>query len=73
MIPTLRELEQEAILEALWLLKGNRTNAAKALGISLRTLRNRLKEYRKQGCVIAEPNSTRERGKTHDTNRNAKP
>jgi two-component system response regulator FlrC len=28
---------------------GNRTHAAKRLGISIRTLRNKLREYRQQG------------------------
>jgi two-component system response regulator FlrC len=28
---------------------GNRTHAAKRLGISIRTLRNKLREYREQG------------------------
>lgn len=48
-IKTLAELEQEAILEALKRNEGNRTHAAKMLGISLRTLRNKLALYRKSG------------------------
>jgi two-component system response regulator FlrC len=41
----LRDLEQRAILEALEAVGGNRRAAAERLGISLRTLQYRLKEY----------------------------
>ena len=42
-LPTLERL---AIGEALRREGGNRTHAARSLGISLRTLRNKLREYR---------------------------
>jgi transcriptional regulator with GAF, ATPase, and Fis domain len=42
---TLRELEQEAILAALQAQGGNRRKAAEQLGIGLRTLYTRLREY----------------------------
>jgi len=42
---TLRELEREAILAALAAHKGNRRKAADELGIGLRTLYTRLREY----------------------------
>ena len=42
---TLRDLEREAILAALAACGGNRREAAKQLGIGLRTLYARLKEY----------------------------
>jgi len=42
---TLRELEREAILAALAACKGNRRTAAEQLGIGLRTLYTRLREY----------------------------
>jgi len=42
---TLAELERRQILLALEHCKGNRTHAAKKLGISIRTLRNKLHEY----------------------------
>ncbi|MFZ2088312.1 MAG: sigma-54 dependent transcriptional regulator [Desulfobaccales bacterium] len=43
---TLREMEQHLIFQALDETSGNRTHAAKLLGISVRTLRNKLHEYR---------------------------
>ena len=42
-------LEKQAILAALRQTAGNRTQAAAALGISIRTLRNKLQEYRDAG------------------------
>src|SRR5262249_38343287 len=42
----LASLEGLAIQEALRRENGNRTHAARVLGISLRTLRNKLREYR---------------------------
>jgi DNA-binding NtrC family response regulator len=44
-IVPLDDLEKNAILRALDVCKGNRTHAAKRLGISIRTMRNKLKEY----------------------------
>jgi DNA-binding NtrC family response regulator len=41
----MRDLERRAIEQALKRHEGNRTHAAKELGISLRTLQYRLKEY----------------------------
>jgi DNA-binding NtrC family response regulator len=51
-VQPLRELEKQAILRALEHTGGNRTKAAELLGISIRTLRNKLKEY---AVEIAEP------------------
>ncbi|MCB1081941.1 MAG: sigma-54-dependent Fis family transcriptional regulator [Chlamydiia bacterium] len=42
---TMKELEKKHILKTLERLGGNRTMAAHQLGISVRTLRNKLKEY----------------------------
>ncbi len=42
---TLAELEKNHILSTLELLENNKTKAAKTLGISLRTLRNKIKIY----------------------------
>ena len=41
----LSEVEKELILSTLDYCQGNRTHAAEVLGISIRTLRNKLKEY----------------------------
>ena len=46
---TLDEIERNVILEALKYHEGNRTHTAKALGISIRTLRNKIAEYRVLG------------------------
>jgi DNA-binding NtrC family response regulator len=46
---SLDELEKQAIRAALRQTGGNRTQAASALGISVRTLRNKLHEYREAG------------------------
>jgi two-component system response regulator FlrC len=46
--PTLREAEKVLIAKALDHTEGNRTHAAKLLGISVRTLRNKLNEYKQQ-------------------------
>jgi len=46
---TLWEVERQMILQALNKNDSNRTHAAKVLGISVRTLRNKLQEYRQKG------------------------
>ncbi len=46
---TMDEIERHAILEALEKTGGNRTRAADMLGIGLRTLQRKLKEYRLAG------------------------
>jgi two-component system response regulator FlrC len=45
-IKTIREMEKELIIRTLRMTGGNRTRAAESLGISVRTLRNKLNEYR---------------------------
>ena len=45
------EVEKIMIEKALCTVEGNRTRAAEILGISVRTLRNKLAEYR-QGCEL---------------------
>lgn len=50
-IKPLFELEKEAILEALKACKGNKSKAAELLGITARTLRNKLKLYQEQGIL----------------------
>jgi two-component system response regulator AtoC len=48
----LAQMEKQAILAALRQTGGNRTKAAEQLGISIRTLRNKLQEYRADGEVV---------------------
>ena len=50
----LAELERMAILEALRRVHGNRTHAARLLGISLRTLRNKLRILRHAGDLTPD-------------------
>jgi two-component system response regulator FlrC len=45
---SLKELEKKTIFYALDRTNGNRTHAAEILGISVRTLRNKLNEYREK-------------------------
>jgi DNA-binding NtrC family response regulator len=51
-IQTLDDLERNAIQGALRQTGGNRTQAAAALGISIRTLRNKLQAYRDAGHSV---------------------
>jgi len=48
---TLSQVEQKLILQTLQLTEQNRTRAAEILGISIRTLRNKINEYRQAGLV----------------------
>jgi DNA-binding NtrC family response regulator len=45
---TVREMEKELIIRTLEDVNDNRTHAAEILGISIRTLRNKLQEYRQE-------------------------
>lgn len=47
---SLWEMERELIFQTLARVRENRTHAAKELGISIRTLRNKLREYRGTNC-----------------------
>ncbi len=49
---TLDEIERAVILKSLAYHNGNRTHTARELGISIRTLRNKLNEYRKIGIDV---------------------
>jgi DNA-binding NtrC family response regulator len=51
-IPTIHEMEMHLIIKSLDKTAGNRTKASELLGISVRTLRNKLGEYRKIGMDI---------------------
>jgi DNA-binding NtrC family response regulator len=56
---TVAEVERDLILDTLDHCLGNRTHAAKILGISIRTLRNKLGEYTTAGIAVAEPGQAR--------------
>jgi len=52
---TVADVERDLILETLRHCLGNRTHAANILGISIRTLRNKLNEYAGDGVAIPPP------------------
>ena len=56
---TVAQVECDLILDTLDHCLGNRTHAAKILGISIRTLRNKLNEYVSAGLDVAEPGGIR--------------
>ena len=49
---TVAEVERDLILETLKHCLGNRTRAAIVLGISIRTLRNKLNDYAAAGLAV---------------------
>ncbi len=49
---TLDDIERTVIIEALQYHQGNRTHTAKALGISIRTLRNKISDYKGLGIHL---------------------
>lgn len=56
---TVAEVEQDLILSTLDHCFGNRTHAANILGISIRTLRNKLKQYADDGVSVPQPGEVR--------------
>jgi DNA-binding NtrC family response regulator len=46
---TVAEAERQLILETLTFVNNNKTRAAELLGVSLKTLHNKLKEYENRG------------------------
>jgi two-component system, response regulator FlrC len=56
---TVADVERDLILDTLDHCLGNRTHAARILGISIRTLRNKLNEYDAAGVVVPEPGQAR--------------
>ena len=52
---TVAQVEQALILDTLSHTLGNRTHAAVILGISIRTLRNKLNEYVAAGVPVPPP------------------
>jgi hypothetical protein len=56
-LPTLAEVEREHILATLDGCGGNRTRAAQLLDISVRCLRNKLRQYRASGVIVPKRNT----------------
>ena len=52
---TVAEVERDLIIDTLSHCLGNRTHAANILGISIRTLRNKLKLYSGDGVAVPQP------------------
>lgn len=57
---TVAEVERNLILDTLDHCLGNRTHAANILGISIRTLRNKLKQYSDEGLQVPVPGEVRD-------------
>ncbi|QPF86403.1 helix-turn-helix domain-containing protein [Bradyrhizobium genosp. L] len=49
---TVDEVERELVLQTLARCNGNRTRAARVLGLSVRTLRNKIREYSADGIEV---------------------
>ena len=56
---TVADVERDLILDTLDHTLGNRTHAANILGISIRTLRNKLNQYADEGTRVPEPGERR--------------
>jgi DNA-binding NtrC family response regulator len=52
---TVSDVERDLIIDTLLHCLGNRTHAANILGISIRTLRNKLKQYGQSGFSVPTP------------------
>jgi DNA-binding NtrC family response regulator len=51
---TVGEVERELVLQTLARCDGNRTRAARVLGLSVRTLRNKIREYSADGIDVPQ-------------------
>jgi DNA-binding NtrC family response regulator len=52
---TVADVERALIIDTLQHTLGNRTHAATILGISIRTLRNKLRQYGEEGVAVPPP------------------
>lgn len=51
-LKTLKEIQREAIINALIYYKGNLTKTSKALGISISSLKDKARDYRSMGYEV---------------------
>ncbi len=51
---TLKEMEKRLIFKTLEKAEGNRTKASEILGVSVRTIRNKLNGYKQEGLMIVD-------------------
>ena len=49
---TVGEIERELVLQTLARCDGNRTRAARVLGLSVRTMRNKIRQYSAEGIDV---------------------
>ena len=49
---TVGEIERELVLQTLARCDGNRTRAARVLALSVRTLRNKIRQYSAEGIEV---------------------
>jgi DNA-binding NtrC family response regulator len=56
---TVVDIERELILRTLARHRGSRTRAAQDLKISVRTLRNKINEYKSSGVAVPAPGRSR--------------
>ena len=59
---TVADLERQLILDTLHHCQGNRTRAAALLGISIRSLRNKLSDYAALGLAVPQAGQHRRPG-----------
>jgi DNA-binding NtrC family response regulator len=52
---TVGEVERELVLQTLARCNGNRTRAARVLGLSVRTMRNKIRLYTTDGIDVPAP------------------